>query len=684
MTPVPIMMTIPNLDTAGSGKAMLNVLACIDRDRFTPIVCVSRPGGPFTDRLRDLDIELIVAPTTVAARPLTKLATTVGDAAGPLRGRAQLWHSYHYLDDYTEAMVARAAGARWCFTKKNMSWNRRSWFVRSSLAHGIAAQNHDQISLLHQVPGLSGRLRHIPRGVPIPETGRPETPAGERARIRSELAIPGNGPVVTCVANLVARKQQQDLIAAVGQLNERNAARGIPETVTLILAGREVEAGHTAMVRVEIEQRQMADQVVLLGEIRNVDDLLRTSDAFCLPTGPAGEGCPVALLEAMALGVPSVATNVPGSREVIDETSGWMVDHSRPDQLATALSEALGPDGGDRGEGGRQRVRAKFSIAQEAENHEAMWTGVLDRPELVTRVRRHARRGVASARFVTEHPLTCDEPAKALGRWAGFNLRQAVRPNPEWIDFVNGTRLEIERGRGGSVSNLYTHLADPEEMALLAHVLRSGHLFCDVGANVGAYTVLAAACGARVAAFEPGSDAREVLTRHVDTNGLSHLVQIHSEVVGAHQGVVRLTVGQDSLNHVATDADTSSPSTEVAMVTLDAAITQPVTAMKIDVEGFEAEVLDGASNHLASPALEVIVIELNRSGHRYGVDDAEVRQRLEQQGFSEVSYDPFSRTVGHPGPRRNGMHNTIWTRNADRLETLVQGAPPLEAGPWSL
>src|SRR5262245_7438135 len=142
-TPTPILFTIPNFDTAGSGTALWNVVSRLDRRRFAPSICVLRPGGKLASVIEKSDVPLLCAKFTVPLRPLATFPFRVRAAARPFRGRGfALWHSYHYTDDYTEPLVARMAGTRsWVYTKKNMNWHKRSWYVRSLLATRIAAQN---------------------------------------------------------------------------------------------------------------------------------------------------------------------------------------------------------------------------------------------------------------------------------------------------------------------------------------------------------------------------------------------------------------------------------------------------------------------------------------------------------------------------------------------------------------
>ena len=114
----------------------------------------------------------------------------------------------------------------------------------------------------------------------------------------------------------------------------------------------------------------------------------------------------------------------------------------------------------------------------------------------------------------------------------------------------------------------------------------------DVGANVGLYTLAAARRAAHVVAFEPASCNVAALRRHVALNGLTN-VDIVSAAVASHEGTARLAAGASpSEFRLAGDGG------EVPCVTLDGwrrgLAAPPPAVMKIDVEGAEMDVLDGA------------------------------------------------------------------------------------------
>ena len=127
-------------------------------------------------------------------------------------------------------------------------------------------------------------------------------------------------------------------------------------------------------------------------------------------------------------------------------------------------------------------------------------------------------------------------------------------------------------------------------MAVWKERLAPGDLFLDVGANVGTYTVNAASLRASVIAFEPAHDTAALLRENVALNGYDD-VEVVEAAIGAAEGAVHFTTGLDSVNRVDDHGGAA-----VAMVMLGSVISdRTVAGMKVDVEGFEIDVLRGAT-----------------------------------------------------------------------------------------
>ncbi len=371
--PVPILFTIPNFTTAGSGQVMMNIVERLDRNRFAPTVCVLRRGGRLFEEAEERGLPLIEAPFTVPCKPYSTLPGRARRAAAPFRPhRFKLWHSFHYLDDYSEAVIARFAGASFVFTKKSMAWGTRAWLVRSYLARRIVADNSEMMSAMFSRPGLPHKVRVVPHGVDM-ETFHP---VGSPPRpVRRSLGIADDAVVVGCVAHLVRVKGHPTLLEAVARV----------EGVHLLVAGRPLEREYSESLHRMTRELDLEDRVHFLGGVEDVPGLLREIDVAVLPTWNRWrvEGCPVALIEAMASGCACVATDIPGSRDLVEtERSGLLVPPEDAEGLAGALRRlAEDPEARRRlGEAAHRRAVEHFSIEREAAAYGALYSEMLGLP----------------------------------------------------------------------------------------------------------------------------------------------------------------------------------------------------------------------------------------------------------------------------------------------------------------
>lgn len=279
--------------------------------------------------------------------------------------------------------------------------------------------------------------------------------------------------------------------------------------------------------------------------------------------------------------------------------------------------------------------------------------------------------------FILRHPLNRGGALHALRRLARWQVGSRILGAAVAVPFVGSTRLLVTRGMTGATQNIYCGLHEFEDMAFVLHAMRPGELFVDVGANVGAYTVLAAgAAGCRCIAFEPLPETFRSLSDNIRLNDLAAGVVAVNAGVGAAPGRLRFTSAHDTMNHVLADGEADDACVEVPVQTLDDALRgeRPVV-IKIDVEGYEAEVLDGAARVLAEVSPLAVLIELNGSGRRYGHDDSALHRRLLDSGFSAASYDPLARAVSVHPSRDRTSGNTLYVKDIDAIRERVRTAP---------
>jgi hypothetical protein len=98
--------------------------------------------------------------------------------------------------------------------------------------------------------------------------------------------------------------------------------------------------------------------------------------------------------------------------------------------------------------------------------------------------------------------------------------------------------------------------------------------------------------------------------------------------------------------------------------------------VKIDVEGYETEVLKGMAKTLEAPGLKAIIIELNGSGARYGYDELKIHQLLIESGFKPCLYDPFEHLLAPVDSF--GSFNTIYCRDIGYITARLQKAQKIK------
>jgi L-malate glycosyltransferase len=204
------------------------------------------------------------------------------------------------------------------------------------------------------------RIRVIYNGVPDP------VPMESRSLVRHRLGVRDDEVLALLVATLRPEKEAHVFLEAVLTANRADARiRGI-----IVGGGPELRA---------LEELAGSNGVVqVLGERRDVPDLIGAADVCCLSS--AAEGIPMSLLEAMALGKPVVATSVGGVAEaVVIEKTGILVPVGDRNAFAEALLRlASNPDFAHRlGEAGRERHRVTFSLRRMITEYERVFEEVL-------------------------------------------------------------------------------------------------------------------------------------------------------------------------------------------------------------------------------------------------------------------------------------------------------------------
>jgi FkbM family methyltransferase len=264
-------------------------------------------------------------------------------------------------------------------------------------------------------------------------------------------------------------------------------------------------------------------------------------------------------------------------------------------------------------------------------------------------------------KFIINHPVTKNKPVSALFGFVKWQVVSRLSKTPIVYNFTTNSKLFVWSGLTGATGNIYCGLHEFEDMSFLLHFLRKGDLFVDIGANIGSYTILASAeVGTNSIAIEPVKETFKNLLNNVYLNNIEDKVEALNIGVSSKKDTLKFTKSFDTGNHVVDDKTSEFEIVEVD--SLDAILSNKCPSLlKIDVEGFETEVLNGSTEVLKADGLKAIIIELNGSGNRYGYDDNDVHLKLLKNGFKTFKYMPFDRKLVEAA--RNNEHNTLYVRD---------------------
>lgn len=367
-----ILYTLPNFNTAGSGKALLNLALGLNREQFEAHIACESDKGSFFETVKKSGIQVHVFNYIPKRKPVLNWIKQSLEVRRKLKEiKPDIVHSFHYSDNYTEGAAARLAGIKWVFTKKNMSWGGGSgngWKFRSALANGIAVQNTDMITNFYPE---SKKVGLIPRGVDVKKFEFDGKDDAVKIAMKSEKQR-----VIICVANMVPVKGVELLLRAFDTLHSSNA------NWSLWLIG-DINNKYGQSLTEQASQLKSADFIHFSGKQPDVKRYLNHAEIFVLPTKDEGrrEGSPVALLEAMANGKVVVGSAVPGVKDQLSQFPEHQFEPGNWQSLTQKLSKFTLNSTAENHKIGKKfnkHVSENYSIELEIKRHEDFYKKVLN------------------------------------------------------------------------------------------------------------------------------------------------------------------------------------------------------------------------------------------------------------------------------------------------------------------
>jgi glycosyltransferase involved in cell wall biosynthesis len=362
--PVKILQLITELDVGGAEKSLARLLAHLDRDRFVVnVACLYGGSGPVANEIRALGIPVL---------DLGMSAKWRWDAFWRLynllcRERPTILHTWMFHSNIAGRVAGRLAGVPIIISGERtmgMESRWRYWLIRLTdpLTDCVVCVSPQVANFIAQQVGIPRyKISVIPNGI---ELWRFKSmPSQGQARL--ELGLPCNQMLLGSVARLDPVKRLDVLFQALVSM---------PDIHAVLVGG----GSQSAELRALTDRLGLAGRIRFAGQQQNVVPWLAAMDVFVLSSDR--EGMSNALLEAMAAGLPVVATAVGGNPDVVEDgVTGFLVPPRDPVAMAEALSTLMhDPQLRLRmGLSGRKRVLQHFDAEQVAQQTQTLYERLL-------------------------------------------------------------------------------------------------------------------------------------------------------------------------------------------------------------------------------------------------------------------------------------------------------------------
>jgi glycosyltransferase involved in cell wall biosynthesis len=366
-----VVHVIAGMHAGGAEHALLRLLGELS-DRFPATVCTLGDPGVLAPQVEALGIEVWSAGIEGAASLVSGAARLCERLRLRRPAVVQTWMYHADLLGGLAARVARVGPVAWNVrtTVLDKATEKPTTRAAPYLAACLSRVVPDRIvcashagRLAHEALGYPpSKMVVIPNGIPIPA-------AADRHAMRAALRLHEDDLAIGRIGRVAPVKGQAVLLDAFAQL-----VRSHPRA-RLVLCGSGADLGNGDLVR-QMEVLGITERVTLLGHRSDVEAVHAALDVVCSPS--LEEGFPNAVAEAMAAGIPVVATDVGDTARVLAGT-GLLVRPGDAAELAEALGRMLDRPVAERmsmGAGAREVAERTLSLAAMAEAYAELWTAM--------------------------------------------------------------------------------------------------------------------------------------------------------------------------------------------------------------------------------------------------------------------------------------------------------------------
>ncbi|MEP7108242.1 MAG: FkbM family methyltransferase [Ferruginibacter sp.] len=241
-----------------------------------------------------------------------------------------------------------------------------------------------------------------------------------------------------------------------------------------------------------------------------------------------------------------------------------------------------------------------------------------------------------------QSPYNKKFPVRAFFRFLYWKLIRFFKLKDVKIRIWNDRKILVNYDSFQSMWLMYNYYVDWEEFNLISKYVRPGDQVFDIGANMGFYTIwMSKFIGhGKIHSFEPDDSNFEKLGKNIALNHFQSSVIANKQAASDVDGEIRFTLGLDGENHIVEGQHNGIAilSQKIDTYTQKHGI-KLIAYMKVDVEGFEYAVLQGAKNILVSKGVDIIQLELNNTISNSGKSISDVLELLNRSQYRLCSYD---------------------------------------------
>jgi len=363
-----VLYIVNSLDAGGAQRTLIDLAKNLDRRKYKPHVLCLHKSGLYMDQVAvNMEVSVLALPYRMRIREILEVGAMIR------KYEPAIVHTFLTNANRWGTIAARISRVPIVVNSLQNCYYYETWSqkVVDRLAFSLASH---AVSCSEAVRKFHVQYKRYPPRKISTIYNAVDTakfrPAEDKSHLRTLLGIRSDAMVIGITGGLIKQKGHEYLLEAAADLHGKNG------NIEYVFVG-------DGPLRSDLEAKAaslgLKDHVFFLGVRRDVGALIQGFDIFTLPS--LWEGFGIAIAEAMASGVPVVATSVDGIRELVDDGStGILVPPGDPIALGIALSDLAGDPLQRKamGAAGRTRIIEQFSLSAMVSAYEKLYSQLLD------------------------------------------------------------------------------------------------------------------------------------------------------------------------------------------------------------------------------------------------------------------------------------------------------------------